>query len=126
PAAQEAGDPSTSPERLLELTEKHPQLQRLIVLNPSCPEVARQWILATNPWAKQAYDARGEAGEAGEASEAAPEEPSDAAEPPTAEESDHEEDPAEVRSEEHTSELQSRFDLVCRLLLEKKKHTQRH
>src|SRR5437868_11431359 len=27
-----------------------------------------------------------------------------------------------VRSEEHTSELQSRFDLVCRLLLEKKKY----
>src|SRR5207249_10458770 len=27
----------------------------------------------------------------------------------------------EIRSEEHTSELQSRFDLVCRLLLEKKK-----
>src|SRR5699024_12881722 len=26
------------------------------------------------------------------------------------------------RSEEHTSELQSRFDLVCRLLLEKKKY----
>src|SRR5699024_11291291 len=26
------------------------------------------------------------------------------------------------RSEEHTSELQSRFDLVCRLLLEKKTH----
>src|SRR5207249_9950685 len=26
------------------------------------------------------------------------------------------------RSEEHTSELQSRFDLVCRLLLEKKKN----
>src|SRR5699024_11736143 len=26
----------------------------------------------------------------------------------------------QVRSEEHTSELQSRFDLVCRLLLEKK------
>src|SRR5699024_12687183 len=41
---------------------------------------------------------------------------------------------ADHRSEEHTSELQSRFDLVCRLLLEKKKtptterphsHTQR-
>src|SRR5699024_11413818 len=34
------------------------------------------------------------------------------------------------RSEEHTSELQSRFDLVCRLLLEKKKknkyHTHKH
>src|SRR5438067_7521608 len=30
------------------------------------------------------------------------------------------------RSEEHTSELQSRFDLVCRLLLEKKKETQYH
>src|SRR5438067_8279396 len=27
----------------------------------------------------------------------------------------------QMRSEEHTSELQSRFDLVCRLLLEKKK-----
>src|SRR5206468_11145256 len=27
----------------------------------------------------------------------------------------------QVRSEEHTSELQSRSDLVCRLLLEKKK-----
>src|SRR5437868_7381498 len=30
------------------------------------------------------------------------------------------------RSEEHTSELQSRFDLVCRLLLEKKKFTRCH
>src|SRR5689334_24546385 len=28
-----------------------------------------------------------------------------------------------VRSEEHTSELQSQFHLVCRLLLEKKKNT---
>src|SRR2546428_5082671 len=27
----------------------------------------------------------------------------------------------QIRSEEHTSELQSRSDLVCRLLLEKKK-----
>src|SRR5699024_11892063 len=31
----------------------------------------------------------------------------------------------EERSEEHTSELQSRFDLVCRLLLEKKKKKKR-
>src|SRR5437867_11834874 len=30
----------------------------------------------------------------------------------------------EERSEEHTSELQSPYDLVCRLLLEKKKTTQ--
>src|SRR5437868_13027612 len=30
-----------------------------------------------------------------------------------------------ARSEEHTSELQSRFDLVCRLLLEKKKTRKR-
>src|SRR5438034_4484658 len=30
-------------------------------------------------------------------------------------------EPGEVRSEEHTSELQSHSDLVCRLLLEKKK-----
>src|SRR5260370_30539861 len=29
----------------------------------------------------------------------------------------------EARSEEHTSELQSHLNLVCRLLLEKKKHT---
>src|SRR2546428_1759491 len=29
------------------------------------------------------------------------------------------------RSEEHTSELQSRSDLVCRLLLEKKKNARR-
>src|SRR5699024_12063518 len=32
-------------------------------------------------------------------------------------------DDENLRSEEHTSELQSRFDLVCRLLLEKKKMT---
>src|SRR3712207_8147892 len=31
--------------------------------------------------------------------------------------------PASTRSEEHTSELQSRQYLVCRLLLEKKKNT---
>src|SRR2546430_10454678 len=31
----------------------------------------------------------------------------------------------EVRSEEHTSELQSQSNLVCRLLLEKKKKTNR-
>src|SRR5207249_9641653 len=31
-------------------------------------------------------------------------------------------EPRAIRSEEHTSELQSRFDLVCRLLLEKKKN----
>src|SRR5207302_8338879 len=30
-------------------------------------------------------------------------------------------EPGELRSEEHTSELQSRENLVCRLLLEKKK-----
>src|SRR2546422_4188691 len=30
------------------------------------------------------------------------------------------------RSEEHTSELQSRLHLVCRLLLEKKKKTKSH
>src|SRR5260221_4835236 len=31
----------------------------------------------------------------------------------------------EARSEEHTSELQSHSDLVCRLLLEKKKNSRR-
>src|SRR2546430_12991671 len=32
-------------------------------------------------------------------------------------------DPTDGRSEEHTSELQSQSNLVCRLLLEKKKKT---
>ena len=32
----------------------------------------------------------------------------------------------EIRSEEHTSELQSRLHLVCRLLLEKKKNKIKH
>src|SRR5689334_24566703 len=31
-----------------------------------------------------------------------------------------------LRSEEHTSELQSQFHLVCRLLLEKKKENRQH
>src|SRR5438034_4715010 len=34
--------------------------------------------------------------------------------------------PEMLRSEEHTSELQSHSDLVCRLLLEKKKKTEPH
>src|SRR5256885_11641836 len=34
--------------------------------------------------------------------------------------------PEEQRSEEHTSELQSPCNLVCRLLLEKKKQTSRY
>src|SRR2546429_4985829 len=34
--------------------------------------------------------------------------------------------PAPDRSEEHTSELQSRLHLVCRLLLEKKKNVYDH
>src|SRR2546429_6136778 len=34
--------------------------------------------------------------------------------------------PPRVRSEEHTSELQSRLHLVCRLLLEKKKNVYRY
>src|SRR5260370_9821915 len=33
--------------------------------------------------------------------------------------------PGEIRSEEHTSELQSHLNLVCRLLLEKKKSPRR-
>src|SRR3712207_8887550 len=40
----------------------------------------------------------------------------------TAELADAANDEGEFRSEEHTSELQSRQYLVCRLLLEKKKH----
>src|SRR5438309_12038079 len=34
--------------------------------------------------------------------------------------------PTSIRSEEHTSELQSQFHLVCRLLLEKKKKQKKH
>src|SRR5207249_7618088 len=40
--------------------------------------------------------------------------------PPRAVASLHHPSKISTRSEEHTSELQSRFDLVCRLLLEKK------
>ena len=36
-----------------------------------------------------------------------------------------EKQPEKKRSEEHTSELQSRSDIVCRLLLEKKKNSYR-
>src|SRR5260221_7303099 len=46
--------------------------------------------------------------------------PAGAAEPPV----DGEQAAAHGRSEEHTSELQSHSDLVCRLLLEKKKREQ--
>src|SRR5437773_9415930 len=38
----------------------------------------------------------------------------------------HEIPPLVTRSEEHTSELQSHHDLVCRLLLEKKKTIHQH
>src|SRR5688572_32051722 len=38
---------------------------------------------------------------------------------------DHIDDVFHVRSEEHTSELQSQSNLVCRLLLEKKKKTKK-
>src|SRR5438034_11506380 len=38
----------------------------------------------------------------------------------------HRREQAEGRSEEHTSELQSHSDLVCRLLLEKKKKTKKN
>src|SRR2546422_4444177 len=38
----------------------------------------------------------------------------------------HREGETLVRSEEHTSELQSRLHLVCRLLLEKKKKKQKN
>src|SRR5438034_7822460 len=40
--------------------------------------------------------------------------------------SSHRASPAPARSEEHTSELQSHSDLVCRLLLEKKKKYRTH
>src|SRR5207249_6984598 len=43
--------------------------------------------------------------------------PTDAATPTSVAKNAH---ASPTRSEEHTSELQSRFDLVCRLLLEKK------
>src|SRR5438309_5614619 len=46
-----------------------------------------------------------------------------AAQPP--DQADGEEGAADDRSEEHTSELQSQFHLVCRLLLEKKKTSSR-
>src|SRR5207249_10594299 len=46
--------------------------------------------------------------------------------PPYVEALSREVELAGARSEEHTSELQSRFELVCRLLLEKKKTPKVH
>src|SRR2546430_11167987 len=43
--------------------------------------------------------------------------------PPQADEQHDHDDDRHRRSEEHTSELQSQSNLVCRLLLEKKKKT---
>src|SRR5207249_11007237 len=45
---------------------------------------------------------------------------------PDAGQGEHRAERDRPRSEEHTSELQSRFDLVCRLLLEKKKKQNKH
>src|SRR5699024_12527326 len=50
----------------------------------------------------------------------------DETEPPDEPTEDPTEETPNPRSEEHTSELQSRFDLVCRLLLEKKKKKQQN
>lgn len=91
---QEARDPRTAPERLLELTQSHPELHDAIVTNPSCPEAARSWILATNPSAKQAFEqSAGSAPEAGSpsapAADAAP-----AAEPETGSETETDAAPA--------------------------------
>src|SRR2546427_4041829 len=46
--------------------------------------------------------------------------------PPAYNPEHHAADLAQVRSEEHTSELQSQSNLVCRLLLEKKKKKTRY
>lgn len=54
--AEEAADPATSPQRLLELAQHHPELQVPLVLNPATPQVARDWILATSPEARQALE----------------------------------------------------------------------
>src|SRR5437773_7117613 len=56
----------------------------------------------------------GQVGRVGRVRKADAQGPSDLADPPDRP------DPPDLRSEEHTSELQSHHDLVCRLLLEKK------
>lgn len=83
-AADEARDPGTSPDRLLDIAHRHPQLHGIVVLNPSCPAVAREWILATNSWARTAYE------QAQEQETASQEKPQDEAGTDTAEEK-HEE-----------------------------------
>ncbi|MCW1806636.1 hypothetical protein OLY84_15280, partial [Brachybacterium squillarum] len=91
---QEARDPRTAPERLLELTQSHPELHDAIVTNPSCPEAARSWILATNPSAKQAFEqSAGSAPEAGSPS-AAEADAAPAAEPETGSETETDAAPA--------------------------------
>src|SRR5699024_12686435 len=82
-----------------------------------CPSSTLFRSVGATQWRGPA-DARRPAGEGrrnrsrraarGGLSASAPRRPSAAAVPPV---------PAGARSEEHTSELQSRFDLVCRLLL---------
>src|SRR2546422_5972532 len=69
-------------------------------------------VLARVVPAGQQELARGGVGELGRRAEAAV---------PDVEEAGHVVRGVQVRSEEHTSELQSRLHLVCRLLLEKKK-----
>lgn len=53
--AEQARDSSTSPERLGELADMHPELHPLLLANPSCPTDVRAWILTTNPEAGRAW-----------------------------------------------------------------------
>lgn len=53
--AEQARDSSTSPERLGDLADMHPELHPLLLANPSCPTDVRAWILKTNPEAGRAW-----------------------------------------------------------------------
>src|SRR5207249_198368 len=87
-----------------------------VVLGPGGQDARRRARIA-DLHARQEHDGHGEHGAAAAERHPAAARPEDAVGQPV----ERPREPArQRRSEEHTSELQSRFDLVCRLLLEKK------
>lgn len=54
----QARDPRTAPVRLHELALSQPELQPLVMLNPSCPADLAEWIRQTNPTARRVLEER--------------------------------------------------------------------
>lgn len=56
----EARDPGTTSDRLFALAQDHPELHAALVRNPHLPDVARHWILTTNPEVRADFEAEAE------------------------------------------------------------------